>query len=184
MMLSGAMTGNVTMSIAGMMAKYFATSFAMLNVVSAPRVIKSCFPISMISKQLRRIRVEVNHVARFLRGLRAGVHRHADVGLRERGRVVRAVADHRHHASAGLFLADEREFVLRFRLGEKIIHARLLAIAAAVNLLSPVIITVRMPIARKRLKRSANAAFHDVLEMNHAERAFLRGDDQRRAAGT
>ena len=37
MTLSGAMTGNVTMSIAGMMAKYFATSLAMLNVVSAPR---------------------------------------------------------------------------------------------------------------------------------------------------
>ena len=50
MMFSGAMTGNVTMSIAGMMAKNFATSFAMLKVVSEPRVMSSCFPISMISK--------------------------------------------------------------------------------------------------------------------------------------
>src|ERR1035441_6296495 len=50
MMFSGAMTGNVAMSIAGMMAKYFATSLAMLNVVSAPRVMSSCFPISIISK--------------------------------------------------------------------------------------------------------------------------------------
>ena len=34
---------------AGMIAKYLATSLAMLNVVSAPRVISSCLPISTIS---------------------------------------------------------------------------------------------------------------------------------------
>ena len=49
MTLSGAICGNVTTNIAGMMAKYFATSFAMLKVVSAPRVIRSCFPISTTS---------------------------------------------------------------------------------------------------------------------------------------
>src|SRR5205809_7602852 len=49
MMFSGAMAGNVAISIAGMMAKYFATSFAMLNVVSAPRVMSICFPISTMS---------------------------------------------------------------------------------------------------------------------------------------
>ena len=42
--------------------------------------------------QLRRIRIEIDHVAGFLGGLRAGVHRHADIGLRERRRVVRSVA--------------------------------------------------------------------------------------------
>ena len=35
-----------------MIAKYFATSFAMLNVVSAPRVINSCLPISTTSISL------------------------------------------------------------------------------------------------------------------------------------
>ena len=50
-------------------------------------------------EQLRRIGVEVDHVAGFLGGLGAGVHGHADVGLRERGRVVRAVADHRHQVT-------------------------------------------------------------------------------------
>ena len=35
--------------------------------------------------ELGRIAVEVDHVAGFARGLRAGVHRHAHVGLRERG---------------------------------------------------------------------------------------------------
>ena len=42
-------TGYVVANAAGMMAKYFATSLAMLNVVSAPRVMRSCFPISTIS---------------------------------------------------------------------------------------------------------------------------------------
>ena len=39
-------------NIAGMMAKYFATSLAIENVVSAPRVISSCLPISTISMSL------------------------------------------------------------------------------------------------------------------------------------
>ena len=37
---------------AGMMAKYLATSLAMLKVVSEPRVISICFPISTISMSL------------------------------------------------------------------------------------------------------------------------------------
>ena len=35
--------------------------------------------------ELRRVRVEIDHVPGFLRRLRAGVHRHTDVGLGERG---------------------------------------------------------------------------------------------------
>ncbi len=36
-------------NIAGMIAKYLATSFAIEKVVSEPRVISSCLPISTIS---------------------------------------------------------------------------------------------------------------------------------------
>ncbi len=36
-------------NIAGMIAKYLATSLAIENVVSAPRVMSSCLPISTIS---------------------------------------------------------------------------------------------------------------------------------------
>ena len=57
-------------------------------------------------EQLRRIAVEIDHVAGFARGLRAGVHRHAHIGLRERRRVVRAVAGHGDQMTLGLFLAD------------------------------------------------------------------------------
>ena len=52
MTLSVISTGNATANIAGMIAKYFATSFAIENVVSAPRVISSCLPISTISISL------------------------------------------------------------------------------------------------------------------------------------
>ena len=41
--------GSTPANIAGMMAKYLATSLAIENVVSEPRVISSCLPISTIS---------------------------------------------------------------------------------------------------------------------------------------
>ncbi len=44
--------GSVPAKSAGTMAKYFATSFAIENVVSAPRVISSCLPISITSISL------------------------------------------------------------------------------------------------------------------------------------
>ena len=128
-------------------------------------------------QKLRRIRVEVHHVAGLLGGLRAGVHRHADVGLRQRGRVIRAVADHRHEAAALLFVADEFELVLRFCLGEKIIHARLLGNGSGGQL----VVTGNHHRAdahrAKAFETVGEAAFHDVLQMNHAERAVAGGDD-------
>ena len=114
-------------NIAGMMAKYFDTSLAMLKVVSEPRVISSCLPISTISMSLVGIGVQVHHVAGFLGRLGAGVHRHAHVRLRQRGRIVGAVAGHRHQLAAGLFLLDERHLRFRRRLGEEVVHAGLVA---------------------------------------------------------
>src|SRR5258707_921237 len=43
MMFSRSRPGNIATNIAGMIAKYFAMSLAIENVVSAPRVISSCF---------------------------------------------------------------------------------------------------------------------------------------------
>ena len=75
--------------------------------------------------QLRRVRVEVDHVARLAGGLRAGVHRHADVGLSERRRVVGAVAGHRDQPALALLVADQLELALRRGLGEEVVDARL-----------------------------------------------------------
>src|SRR5579883_3301779 len=52
MTLSALSAGYVAANAAGMIAKYFATSLAMLKVVSAPRVMSSCLPISTISMSL------------------------------------------------------------------------------------------------------------------------------------
>src|SRR5215472_1636061 len=52
MMLRVLSTGNVPANIAGIMAKYLATSLAMEKVVSEPRVINNCLPISTISSSL------------------------------------------------------------------------------------------------------------------------------------
>ena len=60
------------------------------------------------------------------------------------------------------------------------------AIAWAVSALSPVIITVRMPIARSSANRSRHALLDDVLEVDDAEHRagarLRRSDDERRAA--
>ena len=169
MTLSGAMAGNVAISIAGMMAKYFATSLAMLKVVSEPRRDEQLLADFDDLDQLRRVRIEVHHVAGFLGGLRAGVHGHADIGLGERGRVVGAVADHRDHAAAGLLPADERELVLRFGLGQKIVHARLRGDGGGGELV--VAGDHHGADAHLAELREAflDAALDDVLEMNHAE---------------
>ena len=76
-------------------------------------------------EQLRRVGVEVDHVAGLLGGRRAGVHGDADVGLGQRGRVVRAVARHRDELAALLLLADQRELGLGRGLGEVVVDARL-----------------------------------------------------------
>ena len=158
-MLSASSAGSTPENIAGMMAKYLATSLAIENVVSEPRVISSCLPISTISMSLVGLRVEVDHVAGLLGGLRAGVHRHADVGLSQRGRVVGAVAGHRDEVAAGLLALDQRHLVLGRGLGEEVVDAGLVGDRGAVSGLSPVIMIVRMPIARSWSKRSRMPGF-------------------------
>ena len=76
--------------------------------------------------ELGRIAVEIDHVAGFLGGLRAGVHGHADVGLGQRRGVVGAVAHHGDQLAVGLLLADVGELRFRRRLGDEIVDAGLL----------------------------------------------------------
>ena len=52
MTLSRSSPGKTPANIAGMIAKYLATSLAIENVVSEPRVMRSCLPISTISMSL------------------------------------------------------------------------------------------------------------------------------------
>ena len=168
------------MNMAGMIAKYLATSLAMEKVVSTPRVISICLPISTTSKSL--------------------------VGLESRSTMLPAslaacvpvfiATPTSACASAGASLVPSPVIATSFPLACSSLISRIFAsgvacarksstpasraIAAAVRGLSPVIITVRMPMARKRCKAFADAAFDDVLEMNHAENLVALGNHQRR----
>ena len=105
MMLMRSSCGNTARNIAGTIAKYFATSFAIENVVSDAAGDEQLLADLDDVDELRRIGVEVDHVPGFLGRLGAGVHRDADVGLGERRRVVRAVARHRDEPAPGLLVA-------------------------------------------------------------------------------
>ena len=132
--------------------------------------------------ELRRVRVEVDHVAGLLRRLGAGVHRHGDVGLGERGGVVRAVAGHRDEAAARLVLADERELRLRRRLREVVVDAGLggdrgggqRVVAGDHHGLD-----AHPPQLGEAL---LDAPFDDVLQLDDAEHRGPLGDDERRPA--
>jgi hypothetical protein len=50
--LRGASWGRARTNMAGTIAKYLATSFAMEKLVRAPRVMRSCLPISTISSSM------------------------------------------------------------------------------------------------------------------------------------
>ena len=137
------------------MAKYFATSFAILKVVRLPLVIRSCLPIRTISISLVG---ELSRSTIFPASLAAWVP------------VFMATATSAW-ASAGASLVPSPVIATicplacssRFPSGvasaRKSSTPASAAIAAAVNGLSPVIITVRMPIFR----RSANFSFTPAL---------------------
>lgn len=141
------------MNMAGMIAEYFATSLAIENVVSAPRDHQELFADPYDVDEFGRIGVQVDHIAGLFGGRRAGVHGDPDIGLGQCRGVVGAVTGHRDHVAAGLLAADVGQFLLRGGFGQEIVDTCLASGAAAVNGLSPVIMTVRMPIARRSAKR-------------------------------
>ena len=94
MMLSVSRPAKTPANMAGMIAKYFAMSLAIENVVSEPSGDQQLLADLDDLDELGRVGVEVDHVAGLLRGRRAGVHRDPDVGLGQRRGVVGAVAGH------------------------------------------------------------------------------------------
>ena len=166
-----------------MIAKYFATSLAMEKVVSEPRVISSCLPISTTSMSLVGIGIEVDHVAGLARRLRAGLHGDADVGLRQRRRVVGAVAAHGDEPALGLLGADVAQLVLGRRLGDEVVDAGFRGDGCGGDRI----------VAGDHHRLDAHAAqlgealldvgLHDVLQVDDAEQAVAIGKAERRAAG-
>ena len=132
--------------------------------------------------QLGRVRVEVDHVARFFRRLRARIHGDRDVGLGEGGRVVGAVAGHGDQPPAFLMLADQLELGFGRRFGEEVVHARFggnrgggqRIVAGDHDRLD-----AHLPQFGEAL---LHATFHDVLELDDAQHALPFDHDQRRRA--
>ena len=79
------------------------------------------------------------------RDVRAGAHRDADVGLRQRGRVVDAVAGHRDDAPLRLQRSARRRLLLRQHLRFDLVDAELPGHRLGRLRLSPVSMTIRCP---------------------------------------
>ena len=132
--------------------------------------------------QLGRIGIEVDHVAGLARRLGAGVHGDADIGLRQRRRVVGAVAAHGDELALGLLVADEAQLVLRRRLGEEIVDAGFRRDRRRGHRIVAGDHDGADAHAAQFGEALADAALDDVLEMNDAEQPAVLGDRERRAA--
>ena len=170
------------MNIAGMIAKYLATSLAIENVVSDPRVMRSCLPISTISMSFvgfesRSTMLPASLAACVPVFIATPTSACASAGASLVPSPVIATIE--PPSCSRLMSAILSSGVASARKSSTPASA---AIAAAVRGLSPVIMTVRMPIARSSSKRSFMPLLDDVLEVDHAEHARSLGDGERRAA--
>src|SRR6202162_1526359 len=165
------------MNIAGIMAKYFATSLAMLNVVSAPRVISNCLPISTISISL---------VGSLSRSTMLPASRAACVPVciaTPTSAFARSGAAHRNQPAFRLDLSDIVQFMLRRCLGDVVIDAGFRGDGGggdAVVAGDHDGADAHVPPRREAL---FNARLDDVLQLDDAEQTAIGGDRQRRGAG-
>src|ERR1700712_5327625 len=119
--LSTCSPGNSATNMAGMIAKYFATSLAIEKVVSEPRVMSSCLPISTISMSLVGSESRSTMLPASLAAAVPVFHAPPPAGRRQSGCVVGAVAGHRDEPAAFLLPLDQRHLVLGCCLREEVV---------------------------------------------------------------
>jgi hypothetical protein len=165
-----------------MIAKYLATSLAMLKVVSAPRVISSCLPISTISMSFVGLESRSTMLPASLAAcvpvfMATPTSAWASAGASLVPSPVIATS-----WPARLLLADAGELVLRGRLGEEVVDAGLggdrgggqRVVAGDHD---------GADAHRAQLGEALlDAALDDVLQEDDAEELAAVGDDERRAA--
>src|SRR2546426_322978 len=71
-----------------------------------------------------QITLHQRYVGALHRDVSASPHRDADVRARQCGRVVDAVASHRHHAALGLQTLDDRGLVRRLNVGDHVVESK------------------------------------------------------------
>ena len=140
--------------IAGRIAKYFATSLAIENVVSAPRVISSCLPTSTISMSFvgfesRSTMLPASRAAWVPVFIATPTSAWASAGASFVPSPVIATS-----RPSDCCARISSSFASGVASARKSSTPDSSAIFAAVSRLSPVTITVRMPIARSWSKRS------------------------------
>ena len=169
--------------MAGMMAKYLATSLAMEKVVEHTAGHEQLLADLHDFRQLGRIGVEIDHVAGFFGRLRSRVHGHADIGLRQSRGIIGPIAGHGDELALGLFFLDEPHLCFRRGFGEEIIDAgfprdrrRGARVVAGNHHRADTH-------GAETLKALVDAALDHVLEVNNAENLISFGDHQRRASG-
>ena len=170
------------MNIAGMMAKYLATSLAMLKVVSAPRVISSCLPISTISMSFVGLESRSTMLPASLAAMVPVFMATPTSACASAGRVVGAVAGHRHELALLLLALDELHLRLGRGLGEEVVDAGLLGDHRRGERVVAGDHHGADAHGAHLVEALADAALDDVLEVDHAEDAVVAGDGQRRAA--
>ncbi len=154
MTLRASSSGNTATNIAGMMAKYLATSLAIEKVVSEPRVMSSCLPISTISmsfvgSESRSTMLPASLAACVPVFMATPTSAWASAGASLVPSPVMATSE--PPACSRLMSAILSSGVASARKSSTPASS---AMALAVSGLSPVIITVRMPMARSWSKRS------------------------------
>ena len=134
--------------------------------------------------ELGGVAVEIDHVAGLAGGLGAGVHGDADVGLGQRGGVVRAVTGHGDEVTGFLLRANAFQLHFRCGLSDEVVHAGLggdgrggqRVVASNHDCADAHFAQMREPFL--------DAALHHVLELDHAQHFGAVRHDERGGAGT
>ena len=183
MMFSTLSCGKAPANMAGMMAKYLATSFATEKVVRAPRVMSNCLPISTTSISLVGLESRSTMFPASLAACVPAFMARPDVGLRQRGSVVGAVSGHGDEFALGLLGADQCEFVFRLRLREEIVESRFAGDGRGGERIVAGDHYRADPHGSQLIEALAHTALDDVLQVDGAENLAVFGHQKRRATG-
>src|SRR5215475_7577583 len=156
-----------------MIAKYFATSLAIENVVRAPRVISSCLPISTISISL----VGFESRSTMLPASRAAT---VPVFM---ATPTSACASAGASLVPSLLIANEPQLVFRGRLGEEIVDPGFSRNRGGSHRVVARDHDGADAHASQLGKALTDAALHDILEVNDAEQPAILRHGKRGAAG-
>ncbi len=126
MMLMVFSAGNTPWNMAGMMAKYLATSLAMEKVVSEPRVMSSCLPISTISMSLVGLESRSTMLPASLAAWVPVFMATPTSAWARAGASLVPSPGHGHQVAAGLLGPDAGHLVLGRGLGHEVVDAGLL----------------------------------------------------------